>query len=47
MPLARGDGDKKNIRDKLKKLITRRPTIEELQKKGILKGKKNCLGVTV
>ncbi|CAB4011954.1 rho GTPase-activating 9 isoform X2 [Paramuricea clavata] len=34
---SRGDGDRKNIRDKLKKLITRRPPIEELQKKGILK----------
>ncbi|XP_028396137.1 rho GTPase-activating protein 15-like isoform X2 [Dendronephthya gigantea] len=34
---ARSEGDKKNIKDRLKKLMTRRPTIEELQKKGILK----------
>ncbi|XP_046846292.1 rho GTPase-activating protein 15-like isoform X2 [Xenia sp. Carnegie-2017] len=32
----RGESDKK-IRDKLKKLMTKRPTFEELQKKGILK----------
>mgnify|MGYP002804414510 CR=1 FL=1 len=37
------DGDKKNIRDRLKKLMTRRPTIEELQKKGILKGSKKLI----
>lgn len=32
------DGDKKNIRDKLKKLMSRRPTLDELHKKGIMKG---------
>lgn len=36
--LERADGDKKNIRDRLRKLITKRPTFEELQKKGIIKG---------
>ena len=43
--LARNDGDKKNIRDRLKKLITRRPTIEELQKQGILKGSKKNIAL--
>jgi hypothetical protein len=43
MNSARGDGDKKNIRDRLKKLITKRPTIEELQKKGIIKGRKGLM----
>lgn len=39
---VRGESDKK-IRDKLKKLMTKRPTFEELQKKGILKGiELNC-----
>lgn len=35
---AASEDNKSNIKDKLIKLITRRPTIEELEKKGILKG---------
>lgn len=32
------DDSKSNIKDKLLKFITRRPTIDELEKQGILKG---------
>ena len=33
-----GADDRINMRDKLKKLISRRPPIEELEKKGIIQG---------
>jgi len=32
------DENKTKIRDKLRKLISKRPPIEELEKKGIIKG---------
>jgi hypothetical protein len=38
IPFSALDDNKSNIKDKLLKLITRRPTIEELEKQGIIKG---------
>ena len=32
------DDNKGKIKDRLRKLLTKRPTIEELEKKGIIKG---------
>lgn len=36
--MSEKDESKTKIRDKLRKLISKRPPIEELEKKGIIKG---------
>lgn len=41
------DENKTKIKDKLRKLISKRPPIEELEKKGIIKGSESTSSICV